>query len=432
MNAENEVASPKGSPGQFGKLDYLKITVLGFALTSLWSSLHTIILPLRLLDFVPESQKNTYLDMLILTGLLLAFFVQPIAGALSDSFKSSWGRRRPFILVGTVAVIIFTFGIGIYAGYAAVFVIYCAMQVASNVAQGPYQAFIPDLVPENKRGRAAGVRGFLLILGGVLLVRVTAIFMTHYPADKSGLWLSLVVLVILVAIALIFTLFSIREQPWPGKSVSPRNAVLNSFKVDLRARPQFIPFLIASFLIFIAWNTLMAHALYYFKDMTGVASPAAATGDLVLTMGAAMLVVVFFAGWLSDKIGHRSVAIGAGFMGAIGTVALFFSTGYWQILLSGVLLGMCAGAWLSSQWALATDLVGKTEAGKYIGIVNMAVAGAGAASRLIGPLIDTLNHHSFGLGYQVMLLACFVYFITGSILLIRVKIRPDISPNPAI
>lgn len=46
---------------QFGSLDYLKITVLGFALTALWSSLQGIILPIRLLEYVQESQKNTYL-----------------------------------------------------------------------------------------------------------------------------------------------------------------------------------------------------------------------------------------------------------------------------------------------------------------------------------------------------------------------------------
>ena len=85
---------------------------------------------------------------------------------------------------------------------------------------------------------------------------------------------------------------------------------------------------------------------------------------------------------------------------------------------------MCAGAWLSSQWALATDLVGKGEEAKYLGIANMSIAGAGAAARLIGPLIDTLNTNRAGFGYQIMLLACFIYFIAGLIMLMRVKISP--------
>ena len=135
-----------------------------------------------------------------------------------------------------------------------------------------------------------------------------------------------------------------------------------------------------------------------------------------------MLAITYFAGFLSDKIGRRPVIIGAGFLGAVGTTGIYFSTSLWQILLNGSLLGVCFGAWISSQWAMATDLVGKTEAGKYLGLANVSIAGAGVAARLIGPLIDSLNSSKVGMGYQVMLLVCVIYFIAGSILFIKVKI----------
>ena len=89
-----------GNARGFKSVDYLKITILGFAMSALWQSMHTIILPLRLLDFVAESEKNTYLGILTFTGLMLAMVVQPIAGAISDRSGFSWGRRRPFILLG--------------------------------------------------------------------------------------------------------------------------------------------------------------------------------------------------------------------------------------------------------------------------------------------------------------------------------------------
>ena len=60
----------------FHRGDYVKITLFGFAFTALWQSLHSIILPVRLLDFVPEAQKNTYLGLMTLAGLLLANFVE--------------------------------------------------------------------------------------------------------------------------------------------------------------------------------------------------------------------------------------------------------------------------------------------------------------------------------------------------------------------
>ena len=82
---------------------------------------------------------------------------------------------------------------------------------------------------------------------------------------------------------------------------------------------------------------------------------------------------------------------------------------------------------MSSNWALATDLVGKGEEARYLGLTNLATAGGAALARLIGPVIDFFNGYGLSrsldptLGYQVMLLACFVYFVTGSALLLKVK-----------
>jgi Na+/melibiose symporter-like transporter len=134
---------PNENTTYFRRRDYVKITLFGFALTALWQSLHSIILPLRLLDFVAESQKNTYLGLLTLSGLFLAMFVQPLAGAVSDRSSFKWGRRRPYILIGGILALLFIPGIGIAGSYAAVFIVYCLLQIATNIAQGPYQAFIP-------------------------------------------------------------------------------------------------------------------------------------------------------------------------------------------------------------------------------------------------------------------------------------------------
>jgi MFS family permease len=120
----------------FRRIDYIKITIFGFALTAMWSSLHTFVLPLRLLDFVAESQKNTYLGLLTFAGLVLAMLVQPIAGAISDHWGFSWGRRRPYILMGTALVIILLPGIGLANSFFALLAVYCLLQVSSNTAQG--------------------------------------------------------------------------------------------------------------------------------------------------------------------------------------------------------------------------------------------------------------------------------------------------------
>ena len=101
----------------FRRRDYVKITLFGFGLTALWQSLHVIVLPVRLLDFVAETQKNTYLGLMTLSGLLLAMFAQPIMGAISDRSTFAWGRRRPFILAGGIAMVLLIPGIVIGIGF---------------------------------------------------------------------------------------------------------------------------------------------------------------------------------------------------------------------------------------------------------------------------------------------------------------------------
>ena len=420
--ASNTGTGAKG----FGGVDYIKITIFGFALAALWGSLHSIILPLRLLDFVAESEKNTYLGLLTFAGLLLAIAVQPIAGAISDRSGFSWGRRRPYILIGAILTILFLPGIGFFGSYVAIFIIYCLIQISSNMAQGPYQGFIPDLVPDGKRGRASGVKTLLEILGGVTLLYPLALFMDRYFTGEGvyWLWLALGALAIVLLGAMIATVLTVKEQPGVGGFRLPSFSTLyKSFRIDVKANRNFVWFLVSRLLILMAFTTLQTFALYFLRDVVGVASPAAATAQFSIVAVAGMLAAVYPAGRLSDRIGRRPIAVASGLLSALGISLIYlFQESYMLIMLCGGLVGISFGAFMSSNWALATDLVAKGEEARYLGLTNLATAGGAALARLIGPVIDFFNTYGPGLGYQVMLLACFIYFVAGSLLLLKIKV----------
>jgi len=410
----------------FSRIDYLKISIFGFALSALWGSLHSVVLQVRLLDFVAESQKNTYLGILTFTGLVVAMAVQPIAGAISDRSRFSWGRRRPYILVGTIVAILFLSGIGFAGSYAAILIFYCLLQVSSNTAQAPYQGFIPDLVPDGKRGIASGVKSLLEIVGGVALLWVISRFMDRYFTTDEGswLWLALGLLAIILLGAMLATVLTVKERPWTGVSKLPLLPTMyKSFKIDVRANRDFILFLVSRLLFFMGMATVQTFALYFLMDVVGVAHPAAVAADLLIVAGACMVAAVYPAGRLSDRIGRKPIIVSSGFIGALGITLLFFSHSYNSILLSGGVIGIAFGAFMSTNWALAIDLVAKGEEARYLGLTNMATAGGAALARLIGPVIDFFNTYSAGLGYQVMLLACFIYFVVGALLVLKIKLR---------
>ncbi|MBA7648289.1 hypothetical protein ES703_56074 [subsurface metagenome] len=410
----------------FRRADYLKITVFGFALAALWGGLHTIIIPARLLDLVPLAEKSTYLGLLTFAGLMLAIIVQPIAGAISDRSGFNWGRRRPFILVGTLVAMLFLAGIGWVGSFLTIFVIYCLLQIASNITQGPYLAFIPDMVPAGKRGLASGVKGFLEIAGGVALLYPIAIFMDRHAAGDGGLWLwlSLAMLGAILLAAMVITILTVRERPGKAAHLPLFSTIFKSFKIKARAHRDFIWFIISRLFIMMAFTTLQTFAMYFIMDVTGVPDPAAATARFSIVAIAGMLIVAYPAGRLSDRVGRRPIALAAGLLGAVA-IALIYLSGQnlTLIMLCGGLVGISFGAFMSSNWALATDLVPKGEEARYLGLTNLATAGGAALARLIGPLIDFGNRCSPNLGYSFMFLACFIYFIVGSLLLLKIGRR---------
>jgi Na+/melibiose symporter-like transporter len=411
----------------FRRRDYVKITVLGFAITALWQGLHTIILPLRLLDFVPETQKNTYLGLLTLSGLLLAMFVQPIAGAISDRSYFRWGRRRPFILIGGIIALLLIPCVGLAGSFTAIFVVYCLLQVASNIAQGPYQAFIPELVPEHKRGLASGVKGLLEITGGMALVYLSSIFMDRYSKGEGSewLWLVLGILVIVFFAGILATVIFVREPP--VSSISPRTPLLatisHTFKKDLWKDRNFVWFLLSRLLVYMAFTTIQQFALYYLRDVIGVTNPAEATARFSIVAVVGMLIVVWPAGHLSDRIGRKLLTAISGLLGALGIAVIAFSQEYGTILWAAGIIGVAMGIFNSTNWALATDFAPKTEAARYLGVANMATAGGAVLARVIGPVIDFFNSRNPLSGYTFMLVVCIVYFIVGAVLVFKIRRR---------
>jgi len=384
--------------------------------------------------------KNSYLGYLTFAGLALAMLVQPLVGAASDRSSFSWGRRRPFILAGAVVLLLLLPGIGLWESYAAVCVCYCLMQVSSNTAQGPYQGLIPDLVPEGKRGVASGVKGLLEMVGGASLLLLTSNFMDRYSPGEEGywLWLTLGILGLVFLITALITLVTVREQPGTGRQAAAvlivgkqsgfgglvATLLVNPLKMFINYIKQhrdFVWFLVSRGLLGMPGVILQTFALYYLRDVIDVENPAGAAANLVIAVGAGLIAIVFFAGRLSDRIGRKPIMLSSGLIGVIGVVLLYLADNYTQVLLGGAFIGLASGAFLSTSWAMATDLAIKGEEAKYLGLTNLAMSAGSALARLIGPLIDYFNTVETDLGYSVMLLVCLLCFIAGSLVVLRVR-----------
>jgi len=396
---------------------YVTMNVYWFGLAFMWNGLHPIILPALLLQFVPEALKNTYLGGMTFLGLILAMVVQPLAGALSDRTRSPWGRRRPWIVAGTLATLVMLAQMALSRNLWGLVIGYILLQLVSNTAHGPGQGLIPDLVPSERRGLASGIKN-LFDMGGLV---VTSLVAGQLMGQDNPMLAFSITGGVLVACALV-TVLTTREARSAEAGVS-MDSLRDVLHVDLRRYPRYAWLLASRFLILLGVYAVQSFAQYYIRDWLGASSPAEVTGNLMATIGVALTLLVFPAGMLSDRFGRMRLNVVAGGLAALGILSLLLVRDISALYLSGGIIGVATGIFVSVNWALATDLIPHAEAGKYLGLSNLATAGAGAASRLGGPLIDGVNALRPGayLGYPVLFALAAASTLLGTLLMLRIR-----------
>jgi MFS family permease len=388
--------------------ELLRLNAYWVGLSLKWNALHPIILPAVLLNFVPDARKNTYLGLLTFVGLLLAMVIQPLSGALSDRWVSRWGRRRPLIALGTLfdllflSVLAWAGGPSASSGQGLLWLVigYIGLQFSSNVAQGPAQGLLPDRVPPGQLGVASSWKNVMdmtsLIIASLLAGRLLD------PETRDP---TLIVLVLMgaVTISTAITVFGMKESPSPpgsptgvlregvrgeGKIRAFRGEI---FQIDFRSNSAYWWLIAERGLFLLGIYGVQAFAQYYLQDVIRVADPPRQTGDLLAVLTLSLVVLVLAGGWLTDKFGAKRMLYIASFLAATGMLLMLVPRDMPGLMAFGGVLGAGIGLFLTANWALANKLAPSGQAGKFLGLTNVATAGSAALARLEGPALDWLN-----------------------------------------
>jgi len=396
----------------------INLNAYWLGLSFMWNSLHVIILPALLLNYVPESQKNSYLGILTFFGLVLAMLIQPIAGALSDRWVSRWGRRRPLMLIGTAFDFVFLAVLGWAGGLLWLALGYIGLQLSSNIAHGAGQGLLPDCVPPEQLGSASGVKNLMDMAG---LVAASLLMGRLVPPDIVSAIRPMAVVMAVLAAAALVTLLGVREKPSTGfkaanfETASPAPEQARPVPVVKQSAPRAYWWLIASrFAFLLGIYDIQVFAQYYVRDVIPTPNPVKLTGDLLAVITLGLIAFALLGGWLGDRLGgrqgglagHKKILTIAGGLGAAGCLLMMLVRTPAGLLGFGSVLGVGIGLFLTSNWALATRLAPGEAAGKFLGFTNLATAGSGAVARLTGPLIDLGNNAAAGeyWGYMGMFL----------------------------
>jgi len=472
--------------------DYITINVYWLGLSTLAQTLTPLVFPLLVQGFVGEQTKGTFFGTLRLWSLMIALLSQALWGMLSDRNTSRWGRRRPFIFGGTLVDLVFIVAIGFSAsltgmtGYWFIFIMAILLQISSNAAHGAQQGLIPDLVPEDKRGRFSSIKTMLEIPLPVILVAFTI----GPLIAKGNIWTGILIAMAILTLSMLLTML-VPEQPltetpsklnWTpflrlllmtgfftiiiigmgesvkglgrlAEGVSSTSSLLfliggiglaamviavglgvwTSVRISIgeaaTANSSFTWWIINRLAFLVGTTNLSGFAVYFLQGRLGYAEEKAAepASQLMMVVGIFILISALSSGWLSDKFGHKRLVTFSGIVASLGTLIIILTTNLNIIYVGGCIIGVATGFFFTANWALGTELVPKKEAGRYLGISNLAGAGAGAVGAYIGgPIADffTIRVPEVpGLGYVLLFAIYGILFLLSAAAITQVKKR---------
>jgi MFS family permease len=476
--------------------DHLAINSYWLGINIASGILTPILMPALVLMFMPAEMKNTYLANVRVIGLSVAMMFQPIAGMLSDRSTAKMGRRRPFIIWGAILNVIFLFIIGsspsfmdansklilgVTAAYLVLTIGTILMQFSSNLGQAAVQGLMPDVVPENQRGRSSGYKSLLellpaalvaLFIGGmvdkgliwpvigiimagfIITMLITVIFVKEEPLKQKSTGKVVEPILRIIALTAIFVGVT-RAAIWlvssSGKLLTNAGVTLNTqiilvglaglvamagsivFGVyfgaqvgigkDARQHMSFIWWVINRLLFLAAVGSIQGFALYFLRDVMHDPKPATTTSILMAAVAVFLMLSAVVGGYISDRVGKKRLVAIAAVIAAIGAVLLLFARSLPLLIISGAIIGIGTGLFFAANWALGTKLVPPAEAGKYLGISNLAGAGAGIVGAGIGgPMADSFNALQPGLGYLVIFAIYAGLFLISILTLSKVKV----------
>ena len=342
-------------------------------------------------DLIPQKQQGTAAAVksifellpLVLAGMVIA----PMVGA---------GKFNLAVLVTGILLVIVML-------VTVLLVKEKPLAVKPDVPLGPTLLRVLGLLAGMVIGALTG------LLGGSILGGLLALIALQFTSGSVALavWISFggAIAIMLAVVA----------GGWSGARLT-----LGS---EVRELPSFVWWVTNRLMFLTAITSLQSFAPFFLMYSFHFARETAitVTGQLITVVGVLILITSLPSGWLSSRVGTRRLSGLGGLIAAAGCIPLLCTIWFPSMVLiyvSGCILGIGVGLYVTNNWALGCSLVPSEQAGRYLGISNLAGAGAGMIGLgLGGPITDLLNLSNPGLGYFVLFASFGLLFMLSTVTL---------------
>ncbi len=352
-----------------------------------------------------------------LAGPFTGMVVQPLVGALSDKTKSPFGRRRPYLLAGAliaaVALWIFPNSAGIanwlqnitgttLPALTALFIAAIMIWVIDaciNIAQGPYRALIPDVVPQEQHSLANSYISLAIGLGSVFAA-ATAPFLKWAFDYQMSITAQFIMAALAFSLGMIWTCLTIKEHSTQTVETDkqddnkPQTSFWQSLKDFFALSPEVSKICLMQFFTWIGTMCMMifftqyaVHTVFNVPDLTTVDGISAKLYENVSLNGTnfssvcfaifnfVCFIVAIPIGILSAKFGNKKVHIISLISMVIAYLGMAFSHNLYVV---AGMMGLAGIGWASIcalPFAMLSQFIKPGTEGSVMGIFNIFIAG---------------------------------------------------------
>ena len=391
-------------------LTLFQISIYWFALNAIWGGFE-LFQQERTGEMLGQEARIAVgvMDML---AAPIALLTMPVAGSISDYVATRWGRRKPFILVGSLLASASLVGLALAPSFPLLLVFFLLLQLTTNIARGPFAGLVPDLVPEKQVGIASGLMGLMIVaglVGGYLII--WSGYLLGPNSDTPDFTTPVLFLAAVIGLTGIGTFLWTPNGP-PPKPRGGRSWARIGFQTfgrDILQQRSYVFLLWSRFFILMAAGFFMNLNIFFLQDAFGMGPDERSTWVL---LGLAVTTVASGLGTLpgarlSDIVGRKPVIYASAALGAVGMALVALAPVPAVVIVGIAIVGLGSGAFLSVDWALMTDIIPKASAGRYMGLSNIVEATNGPVASALGGMVM----YSVGLLLGVAVGARFAMFL---------------------
>jgi len=372
------------------------------------------------------------LFLLSIPVAVISILIQPTVGSISDYTVSRWGRRKPYIVIGSLLDLVFLTGIALSSSILMLGAFAALLAVSTNIARGPFQGYVPDLVPEKQVGLASAMVGLMQILGnvtGFVLVTVAVL------GGQIELAIFAVAIVELITMAAVVLRVGEGQPPKPRNGKSWSTIAREVWGTDVLKERSYVWLLTSRFFFLMGGAILVNLIITYLKQTHGLSEEASNSTNLVMlvTIVVANVLAIIPSARISDRIGRKPVIYASCVIGFIGIALAALAPAVPLAIVGGALFGASAGTFLAVDWALMTDIIPKASSGRYMGLSNVATTSSTVIAVATGGLLLDAVNLGFGLGAgpRAAYLLGAVYYVIAALTLRPVVEPPRSQRQPA-